>query len=105
TASRSVLLGIVPVCTHTPPIVRFRSTMATFLRSLAAQIAPFWPAGPLPMTTRSYSMEFIPGLSLPGASSALDFQTGPPGSRAAALHAWGLLLGKWLVDGHITRLQ
>src|SRR5262249_8066914 len=40
-------------------MVRLRSTMATFLRSLAAQIAPFWPAGPLPMTTKSYSVEFM----------------------------------------------
>ena len=34
----------------------FRSMMATFLRILAAQMAPFWPAGPLPITTRSYSL-------------------------------------------------
>ena len=52
-ASRSVLLGIVPVCSETPPRRAPRSTMATFLRSLAAQMAPFWPAGPLPITTRS----------------------------------------------------
>src|SRR6267143_5056964 len=32
-----------------------RSTMATRLRAFAAAIAPFCPAGPLPITTRSYS--------------------------------------------------
>src|SRR5271169_2920554 len=53
-ASRNVLLGMVPVCTQTPPMVRLRSMTATFLRSLAAQIAAFWPAGPLPTTMRSY---------------------------------------------------
>src|SRR5208283_4016525 len=58
-ASRNVLLGMVPVCTQTPPMVRLRSMMATFLRSLAAQIAAFWPAGPLPITTRSYSLASI----------------------------------------------
>ena len=33
-----------------------RSTTATFLRILAAQIAAFCPAGPLPITTRSYEL-------------------------------------------------
>src|SRR5467141_3558431 len=32
-----------------------RSTMATRLRAFAAAIAPFCPAGPLPITKRSYS--------------------------------------------------
>src|SRR5271167_4587377 len=52
-ASRTLLLGIVPVCTQTPPIISVRSMTATRLRSLAAQMAPFWPAGPLPITIRS----------------------------------------------------
>src|SRR6516225_3966050 len=55
-ASRKVLLGMVPVCTQTPPMVRLRSMTATFLRSLAAQIAAFCPAGPLPTTIRSYTL-------------------------------------------------
>src|SRR5262249_38984601 len=50
---------MVPVWTQTPPMVFVRSTMATFLRNFAAQIAPFCPAGPLPMTTRSYSLALI----------------------------------------------
>src|SRR3984885_5343119 len=50
---------MVPVCTQTPPIVLFRSTIATFLRNVAAQIAAFWLAGPLPITTRSYSLASI----------------------------------------------
>src|SRR5712691_3771612 len=54
-ASRTVLLGIVPVWTLTPPIMTARSMMATRLRVFAAAIAPFWPPGPLPITTRSYS--------------------------------------------------
>src|SRR5436309_4915309 len=32
-----------------------RSTTATRLRAFAAAMAPFWPAGPLPITTRSYA--------------------------------------------------
>ena len=46
--------GIVPEWTHTPPGPSSqRSTMATRLFSLAAAMAPFCPAGPLPITTRS----------------------------------------------------
>src|SRR5271156_4849477 len=40
-------------------MVRRRSMIATFLRIFAAQIAPFCPAGPLPITTRSYSLACI----------------------------------------------
>src|SRR5713226_1646321 len=35
-----------------------RSITATLLRAFAAAMAPFWPAGPLPITTRSYSGAF-----------------------------------------------
>src|SRR6267143_1796842 len=52
-ASRTLLLGIVPVWTQTPPIIMVRSITATRLRILAAQMAPFCPAGPLPITIRS----------------------------------------------------
>ena len=52
-ASRTLLLGIVPVWTQTPPIMSVRSIIATRLRNFAAQIAPFCPAGPLPITIRS----------------------------------------------------
>ena len=48
-----LLLGMVPVCTETPPTTSRRSIMATFLSSLAACIAAFWPAGPLPITMKS----------------------------------------------------
>src|SRR5687767_15612352 len=41
---------------HTPPIQSPRSTIATRLPSLAAPSAPFCPAGPEPITTRSYSV-------------------------------------------------
>ena len=53
TASRSVLLGMVPVFVHTPPTVSSRSTTATRFPSLDAAIAAFWPPGPDPMTSRS----------------------------------------------------
>jgi len=53
TVSRSVLDGMVPVCTETPPTRLPRSTTSTFLLSLAAWIAPRLPAGPEPMTIRS----------------------------------------------------
>src|SRR5882757_3954310 len=36
-----------------------QSMTATRLRAFAAAMAPFWPAGPLPITTRSYSDAFI----------------------------------------------
>ena len=52
TASRSVLDGMVPVLTETPPIMCRRSTMAT-LPSFAAAIAAFCPPGPEPITSRS----------------------------------------------------
>ena len=52
-ASRSALLGMVPVWMQTPPIISRRSTTATRLPSLAAATAAFWPAGPLPITARS----------------------------------------------------
>ena len=53
TASRKVLLGMVPVATQMPPRVVRRSTIATRRPSFAACTAPRWPAGPLPMHTRS----------------------------------------------------
>jgi len=37
--------GIVPVLRHTPPIMSWRSMMATRRSSLAAAIAAFLPAG------------------------------------------------------------
>ena len=52
-ASRSVLLGKVPPWSVTPPSMLRTSMMATDFPSLAAAMAPFWPAGPLPMTARS----------------------------------------------------
>src|SRR5262245_24650521 len=44
-----------------PPSSLLRSTTATCLPSLAAAIAAFCPAGPLPMTTTSYSRMWAPG--------------------------------------------
>src|SRR5438105_4324088 len=52
--SRSVFDGIVPVLTLAPPRTGSRSTMATRLPKYAACAAPFSPAGPEPMTMRSY---------------------------------------------------
>src|SRR5580765_123019 len=45
---------MVPVLVQTPPTASLRSMMPTFLPSLAAWTAAFWPAGPVPMTRRSY---------------------------------------------------
>ena len=53
TASRRVLLGMVPVFVETPPIMFRRSMMATLWPSFAAAIAAFCPPGPVPTTTRS----------------------------------------------------
>src|SRR5947209_15913494 len=46
---------MVPECSETPPIIDGRSITATRLRAFAAAMAPFCPAGPLPITTRSYA--------------------------------------------------
>src|SRR5438552_9355174 len=45
---------MVPECSETPRIIAGRSITATRLPSFAAAMAPFCPAGPLPITTRSY---------------------------------------------------
>jgi hypothetical protein len=45
----------VPVFMQTPPTRSPHSTTATLFRSFAACTAAFWPAGPEPITTRSYS--------------------------------------------------
>src|SRR5262245_14934697 len=52
-ASRRVFVGIVPAWRHMPPSLSTLSTTTTFLPSFAAAMAPFCPAGPLPMTARS----------------------------------------------------
>src|SRR5580658_2214429 len=49
-----VLEGMVPVLMHTPPTTERASTTATRLFILDAATAARWPAGPEPMTTRSY---------------------------------------------------
>jgi hypothetical protein len=56
--AKRFLLGIVPVWTDAPPIMVVRSMTATRLRAFAVAIAHFWPGGPLPTTTRSYSSAF-----------------------------------------------
>ncbi len=63
--SRRVFDGMVPVWMQTPPTISFRSTIATRFPNLAAAIAPFCPAGPDPITTRSY--ECVSGASMSGA--------------------------------------
>ncbi len=52
-ASRRAFDGSVPVFTCAPPSTAAFSMMATFLPSLEAWIAAFWPAGPVPMTQKS----------------------------------------------------
>jgi hypothetical protein len=52
--SRSVFEGIVPVLTQAPPRIGSRSMRATLLPNHAACAAPFSPAGPEPITMRSY---------------------------------------------------
>src|SRR5687768_10803969 len=54
--SRSVFEGKVPVCTVAPPGPSpALSITATFLPKYAAAAAAFSPAGPPPITTRSYA--------------------------------------------------
>src|SRR5262245_43192989 len=54
--SRRVLLGSVPVLATAPPSSGLFSTSATRLPKNAAVSAPFSPAGPEPMTIRSYGV-------------------------------------------------
>ncbi len=51
-ACSSALVGIQPQLRQTPPSLS-RSTHATRMPSCAARIAPTYPAGPPPITTRS----------------------------------------------------
>src|ERR1700682_4660005 len=82
-ASRMVLLGIVPVWTDTPPIMTSRSMMATRLWTFAAAMAPFWPAGPLPITTMSYSNTLILRPSIYDATNIGSLT--PPGTYTDSL--------------------
>ncbi len=67
-ASRSALLGIVPVLIAAPPTTSARSITHTLFPSLAAWIAARWPAGPLPITQRSHSrIEAVPSVARAGA--------------------------------------
>src|SRR5207247_4323155 len=78
-----VLLGIVPVFTETPPSDRLFSTTATFLPSLAACMAAWWPAGPLPNTRMSKC--FIP-MGIP--SQSLQRYLGPLHVQSAELQGF-----------------
>ena len=51
-AARRALVGMQPQLRQTPPSLS-RSTQATDRPSWAARMAPTYPAGPPPMTTRS----------------------------------------------------
>lgn len=75
-ASRSALLGMVPVWMQPPPIMSRRSTTATRLPSLAAATAAFWPAGPLPITARSYIVSAMRSSPFPAVGSEGRYQTG-----------------------------
>src|SRR5947209_2733890 len=76
--SRMVFDGSVPVLVQAPPLSgAVFSTIATFLSKNAAWAAPFSPAGPLPMTTRSYEVRSIPG-KVSSAPSVLSPTTDPP---------------------------
>src|SRR5712692_10381725 len=67
-----VLLGMVPVFMHAPPITSFFSMTAACLPSLAAWKAARCPPGPEPMTTRSYFCiaVFLDGESLSNYNEA-----------------------------------
>src|SRR5262249_58860857 len=105
---------MVPVFTQTPPMERFFSMIATFLRSLAAQMAPFCPAGPLPITTRSYCCS----IDLPKMPAAKLYQSRVPGkerqdfvNRRLTIHIGSFALftssacaefGSWAIFAHFT---
>src|ERR1700677_584954 len=55
-----VLEGMVPVLMHTPPTMDRASTTTTRLPNLAAATAARCPAGPEPITTRSYCCALMP---------------------------------------------
>ena len=70
-ASRSAFDGIVPVLIATPPSTSRFSTTHTDLPSFDAWIAALCPAGPLPITQRSYRW-FTSRLLLPNMPSPFD---------------------------------
>src|SRR5215510_10896015 len=71
--SRTVLVGIPPVLTAMPPGRGCGSTRQTRFPKYAACAAPFSPAGPAPITTRSY-FAVMRDADLPGLTSALAGQ-------------------------------
>src|SRR5262245_25124772 len=89
TASRSVLLGIVPVSRHTPPTQRRFSTTAARWPSLAACTAARCPAGPLPIATRSksYTARLSQRSSSPSCRPELP-------SKRSALNGWATNVGR-----------
>ena len=72
---------VVPVSTHTPPTQRAFSMTATRLPILAACTAARWPAGPLPMATRSKSNIVRHGHVARGALRYHDYGTTIPRRR------------------------
>src|SRR5438876_7987611 len=82
-----VLLGMVPVFTETPPSDRRFSTTATFLPSLAACMAAWWPAGPLPSTRMSkcFIPMGIPPPFAPATAKSLQRYLGPLHVQSAEL--------------------
>src|SRR5580693_7149429 len=70
-----VLEGMVPVLMHTPPTMERASTTTTRLPNLAAATAARCPAGPEPITTRSYCCALMP-ISLRGWMLLVDLLQG-----------------------------
>ncbi len=57
--SRRVLLGRVPVLVEAPPTIGLRSMIAARLPNTAAAAEALSPAGPEPITIRSYEVGSI----------------------------------------------
>ena len=74
-----VFEGMVPVLMHTPPTTERASTTATRLPILAAATAARCPAGPEPMTIRSY----LTALMRVSLSGWMQFQASSCNERPA----------------------
>src|SRR5438477_3737509 len=94
-----VLLGIVPVLMATPPTTSSLSTKATCFPNFAAWMAARWPAGPEPMTMRSYfsiswrelgARNYQPMDRNDGAGGSITPQNCLARGERAALHRYSL---------------
>ena len=93
-----VLEGMVPVLMQTPPTTERASTTATRLFILAAATAARCPAGPEPMTTRSY-LTALMRVSLQGVVLPIRRRDEGAGTGERISLPGGYHSGRWIETG------